>query len=60
MQLIIAEKPSVTICITTVIGADERKDSYMEGTGEHKKGTAVIFGCPCFIRIALRIIRPAS
>lgn len=33
MQLVIAEKPSVTMSIATVIGADERKDGYMEGGG---------------------------
>ena len=30
-KLVIAEKPSVAMGITTVIGADERKDGYMEG-----------------------------
>lgn len=33
MQLVIAEKPSVAMSIAAVIGADERKDGYMEGTG---------------------------
>ena len=31
MQLVIAEKPSVAMSIASVIGADERKDGYMEG-----------------------------
>ncbi len=31
MQLVIAEKPSVAQAIARVIGADERKDGYMEG-----------------------------
>ena len=33
MQLVIAEKPSVAQAIASVIGADERKDGYMEGSG---------------------------
>ena len=33
MQLVIAEKPSVAQAIASVIGADERKDGYMEGNG---------------------------
>ena len=33
MQLVIAEKPSVAMSIAAVIGADERKDGYMEGGG---------------------------
>ena len=33
MQLVIAEKPSVAMSIASVIGADERKDGYMEGGG---------------------------
>ena len=31
MQLVIAEKPSVAQSIAKVLGADERKDGYMEG-----------------------------
>ena len=31
MQLVIAEKPSVAQSIARVIGADERKEGYMEG-----------------------------
>ena len=31
MQLVIAEKPSVAQSIAGVIGANERKDGYMEG-----------------------------
>ena len=33
MQLVIAEKPSVAMSISAIIGADERKDGYMEGGG---------------------------
>ena len=33
MQLVIAEKPSVAQQIASVIGAEERKDGYMEGSG---------------------------
>ncbi len=33
MKLVIAEKPSVAQSIAGVIGADERKDGYMEGNG---------------------------
>lgn len=33
MQLVIAEKPSVAMSIAAVIGADERKEGYMEGGG---------------------------
>ncbi len=32
MQLVITEKPSVAQAVSHVIGADERKDGYMEGT----------------------------
>lgn len=32
-KLVIAEKPSVAMSIAAVIGADERKDGYMEGGG---------------------------
>ena len=31
MQLVITEKPSVAQAVSHVIGADERKDGYMEG-----------------------------
>lgn len=33
MKLVIAEKPSVAQSIATVIGATNRKDGYMEGSG---------------------------
>lgn len=33
MQLVITEKPSVAQAVACVIGADERKDGYMEGNG---------------------------
>ena len=33
MQLVIAEKPSVAQSIARVIGAGEKKDGYMEGSG---------------------------
>ena len=33
MQLVITEKPSVAQAVSRVIGADERKDGYMEGNG---------------------------
>lgn len=33
MQLVIAEKPSVAQSVAHVIGADEKKDGYMEGNG---------------------------
>lgn len=33
MRLVIAEKPSVAQSIAKVLGADERKDGYMEGNG---------------------------
>ena len=33
MQLIIAEKPSVARSIAGVIGADQKRDGYMEGNG---------------------------
>lgn len=33
MQLVIAEKPSVAQAVARVIGANERKDGYMEGNG---------------------------
>ena len=33
MKLVIAEKPSVAQSLAKVIGADERKDGYLEGNG---------------------------
>ena len=33
MQLVIAEKPSVARSIAGVIGADQKRDGYMEGNG---------------------------
>lgn len=33
MKLVIAEKPSVAQSIAGVIGADEKKDGYLEGNG---------------------------
>ena len=33
MQLVVTEKPSVAQAVARVIGADERKDGYMEGNG---------------------------
>ena len=33
MQLVVTEKPSVAQAIARVIGADKRKDGYMEGSG---------------------------
>ena len=33
MKLVIAEKPSVALSLATVLGANEKKDGYMEGGG---------------------------
>lgn len=33
MKLVIAEKPSVAMSLATVLGATERKDGYLEGSG---------------------------
>ncbi len=33
MKLVISEKPSVAKAIATVIGANEKKDGYLEGNG---------------------------
>ena len=33
MKLVIAEKPSVAISLAAVLGANEKKDGYMEGGG---------------------------
>ena len=33
MKLVIAEKPSVAKSIAAVLGANSRKDSYLEGSG---------------------------
>lgn len=33
MQLVIAEKPSVGLALAAVLGADGKKDGYMEGNG---------------------------
>ena len=33
MKLVLAEKPSVAISLSKVIGADQRGDGYMEGNG---------------------------
>lgn len=33
MKLVIAEKPSVAMSLAAVLGANEKKDGYMEGGG---------------------------
>lgn len=33
MKLVIAEKPSVAMSLAAVLGAMERKDGYLEGSG---------------------------
>ena len=33
MKLVIAEKPSVAMALAAVLGADEKKDGYLEGNG---------------------------
>ena len=33
MKLVIAEKPSVSMAISRVIGATKRQDRYLEGNG---------------------------
>ena len=33
MKLVIAEKPSVAMSLAAVLGANEKKDGYMEGVG---------------------------
>ena len=33
MKLVLAEKPSVAMSLSKVIGADQRGDGYMEGNG---------------------------
>ena len=33
MKLVIAEKPSVAMALAAVLGADEKKDGYLEGGG---------------------------
>ncbi len=33
MQLVIAEKPSVAMALSAVLGANEKKDGYLEGNG---------------------------
>ena len=33
MKLVIAEKPAVAMSLATVLGATERKDGYLEGSG---------------------------
>lgn len=33
MKLVIAEKPSVAMSLATVLGANEKKDGYLEGNG---------------------------
>ena len=33
MKLVIAEKPSVAMSLAAVLGATERKDGYLEGSG---------------------------
>ena len=34
MKLVLAEKPSVAMSLSKVIGADQRGDGYMEGYGD--------------------------
>ena len=33
MKLVIAEKPSVAMSLAAVLGANEKKDGYLEGGG---------------------------
>ena len=33
MKLVIAEKPSVAMALASVLGANEKKDGYLEGGG---------------------------
>ncbi len=33
MKLVIAEKPSVAMALSAVLGANEKKDGYLEGNG---------------------------
>ena len=33
MKLVIAEKPSVAMALAAVLGANEKKDGYLEGSG---------------------------
>ena len=40
MKLVIAEKPAVAMSLATVLGATERKDGYLEGSGYLEIGRA--------------------
>lgn len=40
MKLVIAEKPSVAMSLAAVLGATERKDGYLEGSGYLVRGTS--------------------
>lgn len=40
MKLVIAEKPSVAMSLAAVLGATERKDGYLEGSGYLVSGTS--------------------
>ena len=33
MKLVVAEKPSVAMALASVLGADDKKDGYLEGNG---------------------------
>ncbi len=33
MKLVVAEKPSVAVALASVLGADEKKEGYLEGNG---------------------------
>ena len=46
IQLVIAEKPSVARSIAGVIGADQKRDGYMEGN-ERLSGE-LVYRPPCF------------
>ncbi len=44
MKLVLAEKPSVAMSLSKVIGADQRGDGYMEGNGYPAK---LDYTCRC-------------
>ena len=43
MKLVIAEKPSVAMALAAVLGADEKKDGYLEGGGYLRRASATFW-----------------
>ena len=63
MKLVIAEKPSVAMSLSKVIGATKRQDGYLEGNGYLVSwcvGHLVELKIHCLAKLTLMIYMPMS